>query len=119
VKNLLRLLRLFAAIKSINQNQHRRVLCRLHHILNNGRDALLRVRRRGSTALPTLDRVIDILRQRPARRQRRPRMVAVRKHLGRHDADHVAPLIHQRPANLVGSSRCDDRTAQRAVPTLR
>ena len=58
-----------------------------------------------------LDRVIHILRQRPARRQRRPRI-----QLGRHDADHVAPLIHQRPARIARLHRHADLKIPRVIP---
>jgi hypothetical protein len=73
----------------------------------------------GAAAPPYLDRVIQLvavrknLRQRPARRQRRPRMVAVRKHLGRHDADHVAPLTHQRTMLVLPSARLHGGRLQR------
>jgi hypothetical protein len=67
-KILLCLLRLFATIKSINQNQNqnRRLLRRLHHLLERwgGRP--------------------QGLRQRPGGRQRRRRI-----QLGRHDAGNV------------------------------
>jgi hypothetical protein len=71
-KNLLRLLCLFAAMKSVNQNENSGVLCRFHHILK----LLIRrvrlfqlgvhVRRRFQEAQQqtALDRVIHILRQR-------------------------------------------------------
>ena len=46
--------------------------------------------------ITALHRVIHILRQRPARPQRRPRV-----EFGRHHAHHVPALIHQRPARTV------------------
>jgi uncharacterized membrane-anchored protein len=67
---------------SINQNQHRRILRRLHHILKLpvSRDWFFEFGgncRHGfeeAQQKTALDRVIHILRQRPARRQRRPRI---------------------------------------------
>ena len=51
------------------------------------------------------------LRQRPARRQRRPRIQP-----GRHDADDVAPLIHQRPARIARLHRRADLKIPRVIP---
>jgi len=135
-------LRSLAAIKSVNQNEHRRILRRLHHVLklpvsrHRRFEFGVNVRHRLQEAQQktALDRVIHILRQRPARRQpreiiqrkalqqpgkpisrgqRRPRMVAVRKHLGRHDADDVAPLIHQRTMLVLPFARLHGGRLQR------
>ena len=45
------------------------------------------------------------------RRQRQPRI-----QLGRHDADHVAPLIHQRPARIARLHRRADLKIPRVIP---
>jgi hypothetical protein len=75
VKNLLRLLRLFAAMKSVNQNENSRILRGLHHALKllilrirhfelglHARHRLQKAQRQAA-----LDRVIHVLRQRSAR----------------------------------------------------
>ena len=110
---------LFHAPSSINQHQDSRSLGGFNNIfkLSVSRyrrfELGLHVRHGFEEAQQqtALDRVIHILRQRPARRQRRPRI-----QLGRHDADDVAPLIHQRPARIARLHRRADLKIPRVIP---
>ena len=108
--------------RSINQDQDSGLLRRFHHALELpvSRDRCFefgRNRRHGfqeAQQQTALDRVIDILRQRPARRQRRRRI-----QLGRHDADDVAPVIHQRPARIARLHRHADLKIARVIRRAR
>ena len=86
---------------SINQHQHRRCLRRLHHLLKR---FILHIRllefcrhvRHGfqeAQEQTALHRVIHLV---AVRKDSGSDRVAVRQHLGRDDAHHVAARVHQR-----------------------
>ena len=103
---------------SINEDEDGSVLSRLHHIRKFPvcRDRRFEFGRNGGDGFQeaqqqtALDRVIDILRQRPARRERCRRI-----QLGRHHAHHVAALVHQRAARIARLHRQADLKIARVI----